>query len=63
MEIIPLIALSKDTTSEFARLSSHYPFSTLNIKQGSCEYQVLKSFGADSARESKPGLLTMGQML
>jgi len=27
-----------------SHLSFHYPFFTLNVKQGSCEYQLLKSF-------------------
>jgi len=58
--------LSKDTTSELAGLSSHYIFYMLNIKQRSCDYQLLKSFGMtwpgnrtlaiDSARESNPGI-------
>jgi len=41
----PISALPKDTTSELAGLSSHYPFFMLNDKQGSCEYQLLKFFG------------------
>jgi len=40
-----LNALPKDTTSELAGLSSHYPSFMLNVKQGSCEYQLLKFFG------------------
>jgi len=32
-----------DQRSERADLYSHYPFSKLNVKQGSCEYQLLKS--------------------
>jgi len=44
VEAIPLSALPKDT-SELAGLSSHYPSFMLNVKQGSCEYQLLKSFG------------------
>jgi len=39
VEAIPLSALPKDTTSELAGLKM------LNVKQGSCEYQLLKSFG------------------
>jgi len=37
VEAIPLSTLPKDTTSELARLTSHYPFFVLNVKQGSCE--------------------------
>jgi len=37
-------ALPKDTTSELAGLFSHYPFFMLNVKQESCEYQLLKYF-------------------
>jgi len=33
----PLSIFSKDTTSELAGLSSHYPFLMLNVKHGSCE--------------------------
>jgi len=39
VEAIPLSALPTDTTSEVAGLSSHYPFFTLNVKQGSCAFQ------------------------
>jgi len=39
---IPLSALPKDTTSELAGLSPHYPFSMLKAKLGSCEYKFLK---------------------
>jgi len=47
IEEISLSALPKDTTNELAGLSSHshYSFFKLNVKQGSCEYQLLKSFG------------------
>jgi len=45
VEAIPLSALPKDTTSELTVLSPHYPFFMLNVKQKSCEYQLLKSFG------------------
>jgi len=38
VEAVPLSTLLKDTTSEFAGLSPHYPFQMLNVKQGSCEY-------------------------
>jgi len=44
IEAIPLSALSKDTVSELADLSSRYPFVMLNVKHGSYEYQLLKSF-------------------
>jgi len=44
VEAISLSALTKDTTSEFASLSSHYPFLMLNDKLRSCENQLLKSF-------------------
>jgi len=44
IEAIPLSALPKDTTSKVADLSSHYPFFMLNVKQGSCKYQLLKYF-------------------
>jgi len=30
----------------------------LNVKQGSCEYKLLRVFWSDLARESKPGLPT-----
>jgi len=39
------VAFPKCTTSELAGLTSHYPFFMPNVKQGSCEYQLLKSFG------------------
>jgi len=39
--IIPLSGLPKDTTSELANLSSHYPY-LMNVKQGSCKYQLFK---------------------
>jgi len=46
VEAILFSALPKDTTSELAGLySSHYLCFMLNVKQGSCEYQLLKSFG------------------
>jgi len=45
IEAIPLSALPKGTTSELAGLTSHYPFSMLNVKHRSCEYQLLKSSG------------------
>jgi len=35
----------------------------VNVKQGSCEYQLLKSFWSDSAWESNPGLPTTRLML
>jgi len=38
IEAIPLSALTKDTTSKLAGLSSHYLFLMLNVKHGSCEY-------------------------
>jgi len=45
-ERIRLSALPKDKTSELAGLSSsHYLFFMLNIKQESCEYQLLNYFG------------------
>jgi len=44
-----LSALSKHTKSELADLSSHYLSFMLNVKQGSCKYQLLKT---DLARES-----------
>jgi len=44
VEAILLSALPKDTTSKLAGLSSHYPFFMLNVKSGSCKYQLLKSF-------------------
>jgi len=40
IEAILLSALPKDTTSKLAVESSHYPFYMLNVKQGSCEYQL-----------------------
>jgi len=45
IEAIPSSALPKDTTSEIASLALQHPFFMLNVKQGSCEYQLLKSFG------------------
>jgi len=44
IEAIPLSALPKETTSELASLSLHYPFFMQNVKQRSCEFQLLKSF-------------------
>jgi len=41
VERISLSALPKDTKSELSGLSSHYPSFMLNVKQGSCEYQLL----------------------
>jgi len=41
VETIPLSALPKDTTSELAGLSSHYPSFMLNVKQERFEYQLL----------------------
>jgi len=38
VEVIPLSALPKNTTSELAGLPSHYPFFKLMLKQGSCEH-------------------------
>jgi len=46
VQAIPRSALPKDTTSELVGLSSHNPFLMLNIKQGSCEYQLLKSLAS-----------------
>jgi len=40
---IPLSVFPKDKTSELAGLSSHYPYFMLNVKKGSCEYQLCKS--------------------
>jgi len=37
--------LPKDTTSELAGLSPDYLLKMLNVKQESCEHQLLKSFG------------------
>jgi len=48
----------KNTTSELGGLSSHCPFLTLNVMQGSCEYQLLKSIGL-----TQPGNLTTRQTL
>jgi len=39
----PVKCLAHSTTSELAGL--YYPFFMLNVKQRSCEYQLLKSFG------------------
>jgi len=55
VEAIQLNALPKDTTSELASLSSHYLSFMLNVKQGSCEYQLFEVFLSDLARESNPG--------
>jgi len=52
---VSFCSLLKDTTSEVAGLSSHYPFLMLNIKQGSCDYQPFKS---DSTWESNQDLPT-----
>jgi len=43
-EAVQFSALPNDTTSELAGLSPE-PFEMLNVKQESCEYQILKSFG------------------
>jgi len=45
IEAISLIALPNDKTSELTNLSLHYLFLMLNVKPGSCEYQLFKSFG------------------
>jgi len=50
VEAVPLSALPKDTTSELVGLSSHYPFFMLNVKKGSCKYQLLKLLG-----QTRPG--------
>jgi len=47
VDAIPLSALSKDTASELADSSSHYPFFMLNVKQGMLDvlcYAVLVLF-------------------
>jgi len=54
VEAIPFSALPKGTTSELAGLFPQYPFQMLNVKQGSCEYQLLKSFGL-----TRPGNRTL----
>jgi len=38
-------------------------FLMLNVKQGICEYQCLKAFWSDLARELNPGLPTTRWML
>jgi len=53
-EAIPLSVLHKDTTSELADLSSHFPFLILNVKQRICEYQLLKSFGPTRGQGIEP---------
>jgi len=53
VDAIQLSALPKNTTSELADLSSHNPSFMLNVKQGSCEYQLLKSFSL-----TRPGYQT-----
>jgi len=46
VEAIPLSVLSnKDTIREIDGLTPHYLFLMLNVKQKSCEYQLLKFFG------------------
>jgi len=40
----PLHALPKDTTSELSAYLDTAPL-MLNVKKGSCKYQLLKSFG------------------
>jgi len=40
VEAISVSALPKDTTNELADVSIHYPFLKLNVKQGSCKYQL-----------------------
>jgi len=49
-EAILLSALPKDTTSKLASLFSHYPVLMLNVKQGSCDYQLWKYFGLNRLR-------------
>jgi len=41
----PAKCRAQNTTSQVVGLSSHYLFVMLNVKQGSCEYQLLKLFG------------------
>jgi len=45
VEAILISALPKVTTSEHVELSSHTVLFLLNVKQGNCEYQLLKSSG------------------
>jgi len=44
-KVIPLSALPKDTTSELDGISPHYLFFMLNVRQGSCECQLLNVYG------------------
>jgi len=44
VEAIPLITLPK-TQANLSACSSHLFLLMLNVKQGSCEYQLFKSFG------------------
>jgi len=46
------------TTSELDGISSHYPFFLLNVKPGSCEYQLFKCFGP-----TRPGNRTQADAL
>jgi len=41
----PIKCLAQRHNNELAGLSAHNPSFMLNVKQGSCEYQLLKSFG------------------
>jgi len=50
--------LPKDTTSKFVGYLHTIPL-MLNVKQGSCEYQLFKVFWSDSTKKSNPGLQTI----
>jgi len=45
VEAISLSALPKNATSELSGPISTLSLFMLNVKQGNCEYQLLKSFG------------------
>jgi len=48
-----ILIVSCPRTSEVDGLSSHYPCLMLNVKQGSCEYQLFTSFGP-----TRPGTIS-----
>jgi len=62
VETIPLSALPKDTTSELACLSSHYPFN-VGRQVEKLGIPTFKIFWSNSTRESNPGLPTVRQTL
>jgi len=54
--LLPVKPFKGRTNPAKSLAQGHYHFLMLNVKQESCEYQLLKSFQSDSARKSNPGL-------